>query len=212
VRERHADADADVVLVLDSRVDLGADTAGWPRSDTASRFRPGGSLDAAVRAATSLAATFLRQGDRVGLVDLGRPQLSVPIAGGRRQLLRLRGQLVTCVRLAGSVPRPVLRPERLPPGAVVIVLSPFADDAVLAPTVQAVRRGCRVLAMDVLPRPLLPPHDQRWGAAAVRILLAERDIRLAALRAHGVPVVPVANASDVLSALRAVSRPRRAGR
>ncbi len=88
VREHHAEADADVVLALDTRLDLGRAVADWSTGHPGGTSRPGGSLDTAVRAAASLAAGYLHQGDRVALADLGRPQLGVrpgacgPASGG----------------------------------------------------------------------------------------------------------------------------------
>ncbi|MFC7612951.1 DUF58 domain-containing protein [Actinokineospora soli] len=80
VRERHAEADADLLLAIDSRVDVGSDVGEWSTPAEGVAVRPGGSLDTAVRTAVALAAGYLRQGDRVGLIDLGRPQLGVPRA------------------------------------------------------------------------------------------------------------------------------------
>ncbi|MBB5807598.1 uncharacterized protein (DUF58 family) [Saccharothrix ecbatanensis] len=209
VREHHAEADADVVLALDTRQDVGAELGEWAtpaRATTvhplgrslgewslASRgttVRPGGSLDLAVRAAASLGAGYLRQGDRVGLVDLGRPQLGARPGVGRRQLLRLRNQLVVCARSAGWAQRPVLRPEQVPHGALVVVLSPFLDAEVVELAVHAARRGNLVLAVDVLPQPLRPDPEARWGVSALKVIRLEHDVRLEAMRQHGVAVVP----------------------
>jgi uncharacterized protein (DUF58 family) len=195
VRERHADADADVVLALDTRVDVGASIADWVLSEgrATGSGQPGAhisSLDTAIRAAASLGASYLRQGDRVGLADLGRPQLYLPPGGGSRQLLRLRHRLVLCARAAGWSPRPVLERRLVPTGAVVAVLSPFLDDAVAALAVVAARRGNLVIAVDVLPTPLVPDLEGIWGDAVLALIRAERRARLDALASHGVPVVP----------------------
>jgi uncharacterized protein (DUF58 family) len=209
VREHHAEADADVVLALDTRLDVGAALGEWatPASARAglvsglslgewsltsrgTTVRPGGSLDLAVRAAASLAAGYLRQGDRVGLVDLGRPQLGARAGAGRRQLLRLRNQLVVCARSAGWAQRPVLRPEQVPHGALVVVLSPFLDAEVVELAVHAARRGNLVLAVDVLPSPLRADPETPWGESALKVIRLEHDVRLEAMRQHGVAVLP----------------------
>ncbi|HEX3789534.1 MAG TPA: DUF58 domain-containing protein [Pseudonocardiaceae bacterium] len=210
IRERHAEADASVLLAVDTRIDVGHDLGEWSEAAQGASVRVGGSLDTAVTAAVSLAATYLRAGDRVGLVDLGRPQLSVPVGTGRRQLLRLRQQLVICARSAGWSSRPVLRPEQVPPGALVVVLSPFLDDAVLRTTVHAARRGSLVLAVDVLPSPLRVEVDRRdnpWGESVRQIIVAEHDLRLAALRARGVAVLGWGDGTGLAGVLRR-SRPR----
>ncbi|ONI86199.1 hypothetical protein ALI22I_26220 [Saccharothrix sp. ALI-22-I] len=208
VREHHAEADADVVLALDTRQDVGAElgewsaparvtTAGplgrslgeWSLASRGTTARPGGSLDLAVRAAASLAAGYLRQGDRVSLVDLGRPRLGARPGVGRRQLLRLRNQLVVCARSAGWAQRPVLRPEQVPHGALVVVLSPFLDAEVVELAVHAARRGNLVLAVDVLPEPLRADPETPWGVSALKVIRMEHDVRLQAMRQHGVAVL-----------------------
>ncbi|NUS64218.1 MAG: DUF58 domain-containing protein, partial [Saccharothrix sp.] len=141
-------------------------------------------------AAASLAAGYLRQGDRVGLVDLGRPQLGARAGAGRRQLLRLRNQLVVCARSAGWAQRPVLRPEQVPHGALVVVLSPFLDAEVVELAVHAARRGNLVLAVDVLPSPLRADPETPWGESALKVIRLEHDVRLEAMRQHGVAVLP----------------------
>jgi uncharacterized protein (DUF58 family) len=207
VRERHAEADADLMLALDTRVDVGADITEWS-TEGRGAVREGGSLDTGVRAATALAASYLRQGDRVGLVDLGSPRLGVPPGGGRRQLERIRHQLVTCGRNAGWTPRPVLRAEQLPHGAVVLVLSTFLDDAVADLAAHAARRGNLVIGVDLLPQPLRPQRDTPWGEAVLRMLLAERQVRLDALRGQGIATVPWGDGGLLGQMLRRVRRRR----
>ncbi|MEU5691624.1 DUF58 domain-containing protein [Actinosynnema sp. NPDC020468] len=215
VREHHAEADADVVLALDTRVDVGPEVADWSTSESASGVRPGGSLDQAVRTAVSLAANYLRQGDRVSLVDLGRPQLGVRPGVGRRHLLRLRNQLVVCARSAGWSPRPVLTHHQLPHGALLIVLSPFLDQHTADLTVHAARSGHPVLALDLLPSPLVPDPGTPWSRPALRILELEHDTRLTALRRQGIPVVaaspPLGHRELAVQARRVVRSGRRTG-
>lgn len=207
VREHHAEADADVVLALDTRLDVTAEVADWTVAGRSATARPGGSLDLAVRAAASLAAGYLRQGDRVALADLGRPQLGVRAGVGRRQLLRLRTRLVRCARSAGWAQRPVLH---VPHGALVVVLSPFLDAPVVELTVHAARRGNAVLAVDVLPGALVPDPETPWGASAARVVELEHEVRLAAMRQHGVVVVPWGErGAAVAGALRLAARPGR---
>jgi uncharacterized protein (DUF58 family) len=209
VRERYAEADADVVLAVDTRVDVGTDLADWSHATPGSRVRRGGSLDTTAIAATALAASYLRQGDRVGLVDLGRPQFGLPAGAGRRHLLRLRHQLLACVRAAGWASRPVLRAEQVPPGALVVVLSPFLDDAVVHQTLQATRRGGLVVAVDVLPTSLRPDQETRWGDVVAKVIGMEHELRLAALRGGGVPVVSWVDGSEVVAVLRRAAAPGR---
>ncbi|ALG14577.1 hypothetical protein AOZ06_06055 [Kibdelosporangium phytohabitans] len=207
VRERHADADASLVLAIDTRVDVASELADWSAPVAGSGVRPGGSLDTAVLAACSLAAGYLRQGDRVGLVDLGRPQLSLAPGSGQRQLLKLRHQLVVCARSAGWAPKPVLRPRQAPAGSLVMVLSPFIDDAMVELTATVARRGTRVLAMDLLPDPLVAAARDPWGDAVLKVLRAEHAVRLETLREHGIPVLRWGD--EASAALRLLARGRR---
>jgi uncharacterized protein (DUF58 family) len=208
VRERHAEADADVILAVDTRVDVAGDLADWALA-APGFVRPGGTLDTAVTAATALAASYLRQGDRVGFVDLGRPQFSLRPGAGRRHLMRVRHRLLICAQNAGWAPRPVLRAEQVPPGAVVVVLSPFLDDAVVRQTLLAARRGSVVLAVDVLPKELVPDPDNRWGEVVRQVIVGEHEVRLAALRGRGVPVVTWATGVEVVGMLRRAAAPGR---
>jgi uncharacterized protein (DUF58 family) len=209
VRERHAEADADVVLAVDTRIDVPAEVGQWSVGEAGSFVRPGGTLDTAAVAATALAASYLHQGDRVSLVDLGRPQFGLKSGTGARHLLALRHRLLACMRVAGWAPRPVLRAEQVPPGALVVVLSPFLDDAVVEQTLLAARRGNLVLAVDVLPGPLVPDADDRWGAVVAKVVAAEHRHRLAALRARGVPVVSWVDGGEVVAVLRRAAAPGR---
>ncbi|HEX9335364.1 MAG TPA: DUF58 domain-containing protein, partial [Pseudonocardiaceae bacterium] len=128
--------------------------------------------------------------------------------------MRLRHRLLICAQNAGWAPRPVLRAEQVPPGAVVVVLSPFLDDAVVRQTVLAARRGSVVLAVDVLPGTLVPDPENRWGAVVRQVIAGEHEVRLAALRGRGVPVVSWVDGAEVVGTLRRAAAPgrRMAGR
>ncbi|WP_233275857.1 DUF58 domain-containing protein [Isoptericola variabilis] len=81
VRRTYATAEATVVLVLDSRDDVGPDLAAW-RGSGPQRVDEPTSLDLARHAAASVAAALVEGGDRVGLEDLGRRRRPAP--PGRR--------------------------------------------------------------------------------------------------------------------------------
>lgn len=191
VRRTAVDADADVTLCLDTRLDVTSDARLWalPSGGGArGTAEPGSSLDTSVRAAASLAATYLRHGDRVAVLDLARPRSSVRAGSGRRQLTKIRLHL-SRASVSHEATRIAVRATTMPTGAVVVVVSPFLDDDVAALAVAVRRRGAEVLALDVLPWPvrsrgLRPPAED-----ALRLLLLERSERLAALRAQGVAVL-----------------------
>ncbi|WP_436493719.1 DUF58 domain-containing protein [Actinokineospora sp. HUAS TT18] len=205
VRERHAEADAELLLAIDSRMDVVPSIAAWSDSEGDTAVRPGGTLDTSVRAVAALAAGFLRQGDRVGLIDLGRPQLGIAPGAGHRHLLRIRHQLVACSRSAGWAPKPILR--QTPSGAVILVLSPFLDDAITDCVLHAARRGERVMAVDMLP-PLIPDPASPWGEVVRQILTGEHRTRLTALRTQGVPVIPWSDGTPIAATLRKLRRRR----
>ena len=194
VRRTAVDADADLVLCVDTRLDLGEEVGGWSRPDEhpappgSGAARPGGSLDVAVRAAAGLAAGQLRAGDRVAMVDLGRLGGGLRAGTGRRHLQRLRLTLARCrVQPQGRWLR--LRTADVRPGATVVVLSPFADNAVAAFAAALHRRGDRVVAVDTLPAGLIRDADVPGADLALDLVLAERGHRLHALAADGVPVL-----------------------
>ncbi len=208
VRERHAEADADLLLALDTRLDVAAAVAEWNARPAGSDVRQGGSLDTGVRAAGSLAAAFLRHGDRVGLVDLGHPRAGVPVGSGRRQLDRIRHQLVHAARGVAGSGDPVLNQAQVPPGATVVVLSPFLDDQLVELVLRVARRGRLVVAVDLLPAGLEPDTSTPWGPAVLSVLRAEHRVRLRALEEHGVLVVPWDGGGQVAALLRLARRRR----
>lgn len=209
VRERYAEADADLVLALDTRLDVDSEVREWNERPRGADVRPGGSLDTGVRAASTLAATFLRHGDRVGLVDLGHPRGGVPVGSGRRHLQRIRHQLVhTAQRVAGSGD-PVLNTAQIPPGATVLVLSPFLDDQLVDLMIRAARRDRLMMAVDLLPETLHPDRSTPWGPAVVSILRAEHNVRLRAIAEHGIPILRWETGVPIAALLQTARRRRR---
>lgn len=214
VRATAVDADADVVLCLDTRMDLQPDAATWglpSASGPGTAACRGSSLDLAVRSAVSLAAAYLRHGDRVALIDLARPRTSVRAGSGRRQLLRIRMQ-ASRVEVAHDASRLLLRPSAVPVGAVVVVLSPFLDDAIAELTSALRRRGADVLAVDVLPRQLRAEGSRPHAREALRLQMAERADLLAGLEQRGVAVLawdPASFGPRLHRIARARSRGRR---
>ena len=186
VRRTQATADATIMLVIDSRDEVGPDVMTWAGGHPVLRSDPT-SLDIARQAAASLARAYLDQGDRVGLADLGRRQRPVAPSGGRRHLDRL------VRRLALSAPdlslRPRLRAPLLPSGALVVVLSTFLDDDAIDLALTWRHTGHRVIAVDVLP-PVRRAHLTTRMLLAHRMVSMQRDDRLTMLRRGGVEVVP----------------------
>ncbi|HEU5485938.1 MAG TPA: DUF58 domain-containing protein, partial [Microlunatus sp.] len=182
VRRTFATADSTVMLVIDSRDQVGPRVSTW--GDAASlRESESTSLDVARHAAASLARQYLAGGDRVGLEDLGKLRRPVSPAGGRRQL-QLLVQALALSEPEGE-PTPRERIPRLPSGALIVVFSTFLDDdaAVMAQTWR--RAGHRVLAVDILPNLLVSGITERLYVA-YRIVAMERSDRIARLAGAGV--------------------------
>lgn len=184
VRRTQAPAEATVMLVIDSRDEVGPDVATWSggrpilRSDATS-------LDIAREAAASLARAYLDAGDRVGLADLGRRQRPVRPAGGRRHLDRVVRRLALSV--PELTPRPRVRPPMLPSGALVVVLSTFLDDEAHTLALSWRHSGHRVVAVDVLP-PLGTAQLTGRMLMAYRMVEMQRTDRLTTLRRGGVEI------------------------
>ncbi len=208
VRRTAATSDAAVALVLDTRDDVGELFADW---STGVGISSGiSSLDLAREAATSIAVAYMTAGDRVGVYDLGSSR-HIPAAGGRRHTDRVLRAI------EGVQPVSARYSQRQVPiigsGALVFLLSTFLDDGVLQHGVGWRGSGHRVIAVDVLPgaRTAGSSRLQRLGH---RIVLAERDERLAEMAARGIELIrwhddlPVARAAR----WRTLGRPRRGSR
>ena len=182
VRRTFATADATVMLVIDSRDQIGPRVATW---GDAARLREdeSTSLDIARHAAISLARQYVSAGDRVGLEDLGKLRRPAPPAGGRRQLQLLTQQLALAEPEGEPTPRK--RIPRLPSGALILVFSTFLDDDAAAMARTWRRAGHRVLAIDTLPRLLISGIPERLYIA-YRIVAMERTDRIRQLASVGV--------------------------
>lgn len=185
VRREHTLAEAVVVLVVDSRDDVGPDPRTW-RGPFPPDPADATSLDRAREAAATLARAFLDQGDRVGLDDLGVRRRPLPPGGGRRQLQRVRHALAR-THPAGDPPVRVRAP-RLPSGALAVVFSTFLDDEAAGVATQWRAAGHRVVAVDVLPA-LRSADLSARERLAVRLVTLTREDRVAELADQGVEVV-----------------------
>lgn len=207
VRREHALAEAVVVLVVDSRDDVGPDPRAWsgpnaPRSDQAT------SLDIARTAAATLARGYLRAGDRVGLDDLGARRRPLPPGAGARQLDRIRHGLALSAPVGDPSRR--VRAPRVPAGALIVLFSTFLDDEAVQVPAAWRAAGHRVLAVDVLPRLHLGELN-RTQELAVRFVRIAREDRLAELADRGVGVVRWVDDPELALRLLARADRRRAG-
>lgn len=185
VRRTQALAEAVVMLVLDSRDDVGVDVRTWAGGVSVPVTEPT-SLDIARYAAATMARSYLMQGDRVGLADLATRRRPIAPGAGRRQLTRITHALALS-RPDGEPDRRV-RPPQIPSGAAVIMISTFLDADAAQAALAWVSLGHRVIAVDVLQPPHvadLPPAEK----TAASLVFAERRLALHRLRANGVSVL-----------------------
>jgi uncharacterized protein (DUF58 family) len=210
VRRTAATADATIVVVLDSRDDIGEQVAEWSRNVAAEKGLS--SLDVAREAAGSIAAGYLKTGDRIGFYDLASQNRTILPGAGTRHLQRV----LRAIELTQPSDAPTLRhrPPVVPSGSLVYVLSTFLDDE--SARMAALWRGSghRVIAVDVLPesRFARATRDER---IAHRIVMMERHDRIRSLEAQGVELLrwQEDNTSAPREArLRSLSRPQRGGR
>ncbi|WP_448062598.1 DUF58 domain-containing protein [Cellulomonas hominis] len=185
VRRTYTLADAVVMLVVDSRDEIGPDPTTWNGYQPVRPDDPT-SLDLARQAAASVAQRYLAIGDRVGVDDLGAHRRPVPPAAGRRQLARITHSLALTRPEGDPVSR--LRPPQLPSGALVVLFSTFLDGEAADVARQWRHLGHRVVAVDVLP----VLHEARLDGPArlaLRLVRLRRVDRLADLQDAGVEVV-----------------------
>ncbi|MEA5118993.1 MAG: DUF58 domain-containing protein [Propionicimonas sp.] len=203
VRRSFADAEAVVMLVVDSRDDVGPEVRSW-RGFSEQRVDEPTSLDLARHAAASVARALVETGDRVGLVDLGLDARPLPPASGRRHLRRVLHGLALA-RPVGQ-PHPTVRPPQLPADALVYLFSTVLDQAAVQLTRTWRSLGHPVILIDTLPdvRPVTEPHL----ALAWRVVRMERQVRLDELAREGVPIVRWAGParSDAAAKLDALAR------
>lgn len=182
VRRTDATSDATLILVIDSRDDVGERVEDWSGGPGESGLT---SMDLAREAAAALATAAIATGDRVGLHDAAAPDRVVAAGGGKRHLDRLLRRIELSAPSGTRLDR--RRAPIVPPGAIVYLFSTFLDDDTTSIALLWRAAGHRVIAVDVLPKARLDggAHGAR---IAYRIVRAERRRRIADVRAHGVEI------------------------
>ena len=143
MNETHPERNTDVVIFLDTFAEA--------------RDGASGTLDLAVEAAGSLAAHYLREKDRVGLVAFGGVLNWLTVSSGIVQLYRVLDSLLDAEIFLSYAWKDIdILPVRtLPPHALVLALTPLLDERSRA-------RAARPA------RPRLRPRGDRDLAGAVR--------------------------------------------
>ncbi len=179
VTEFHEERNADVVILLDTTADIGRP--------------PDSSLDYCVKAAAALATGYLHHRDRVGLITYGGNIQWIRPRTGRRQIeTLLEALLPTSMAANYSFQRLDLLPPRvLPPGALVIALSPLIDPRFTKVVANLAGRGFDVLLLALSPLELMKPFMKQspLDALAARLWTLNRRATLDALQDVGLPAV-----------------------
>jgi uncharacterized protein (DUF58 family) len=177
VTDRHPEHASDVVLLLDTFAEA--------------RDSDSGTLDAAVRAAASLARAHLARRDRVALVDFGGTLHWLEPAFGTRQLYRIVDALLAsdiafsyAWRAVESIPR-----KLLPPRALVLAVTPLLDERSIRLITDLRRRGRDLTVVEVSPQRHSAPGPTLSDHVAYRLWTLQRDALRARLQAMGIAVV-----------------------
>jgi uncharacterized protein (DUF58 family) len=163
VNQRHPERATDVVLFLDSFLDL--------------RGPAGSTLDQAVGAAASLAAAYLRQRDRVGLVSFGGFVQWLQPGSGQAALYRLLDTLMETQVYATAAWKGIrhLPPRTLPAKALIVALTPLVDERGVAALFDLLARGYDLAVVDISPLAHAGPAGGEWGELARRLWALERE-------------------------------------
>lgn len=194
---RHPERAGELVLLLDTFAEA--------------RDPNGGTLDAAVRAAATLTRAHLARRDRVALVDFGGTLQWLEPGSGVIALYRIIDALVASEvafsyawREARTIPRRVL-----PPGALVIAISPLLDERSLRLIAELRSQGRDLIVLEVSPVAHTAPAVSAADAVAFRLWKLHREAVRARLRALGVAVAVWDDRETLASALEEVSSFRR---
>ena len=163
VNQRHPERATDVVLFLDSFLDV--------------RGPAGSTLDRAVGAAASLAAAYLRQRDRVGLVSFGGFVQWLQPGGGQTALYRLLDTLMETQVFATAAWKGIrhLPPRTLPAKALIVALTPLVDERGVAALFDLLARGYDLAVVDISPLARSGAAGGEWGGLAERLWALERE-------------------------------------
>ena len=179
VTQYHQERNADVILMLDTLVEVGAP--------------PETTLDASIQAAASLAGAYLARKDRVGLIEYGGPFRWVRPGSGRAQYERLLEALLRADVVFSYVRANVaLVPRRvLPAQALVIAISPLLDAHFEKAVVDLAARGFDLVILSPSPIPLVQRSTRSSPSVdlACRLWALERRARAAALHRLGLTIL-----------------------
>ncbi|MGN6790864.1 MAG: DUF58 domain-containing protein [Streptosporangiaceae bacterium] len=169
------------VILMDVSTDVG--TVGTSTSDLA------------VRATAGIAAAYLAARDRVGLISFGRQLRWITPSPGRRQADRI----MTMITVDYGDGEPLAAVTRLPsaalpPGALIVVVSPLLSLRLVEALRELRERGFATIVLDVLcTQPeirtgWIGSRDRAMAGLARRLWRMEQDAIRFSLRELGIPV------------------------
>jgi uncharacterized protein (DUF58 family) len=199
VTQHHRERNADVVLLIDSLSDVGADGLTV--------------VDVAARGAAALATAYVARKDRVGLIEYGGQLRWVKPGSGRAQLQRLLDTLLDTSVVFTYVHRGLdLLPARiLPPQALVLALTPLLDSRFVRAATDLAARGFDLVVIAVSPVSVARAAAKATSPAAdvaARLWGLERRAQVDDLRRRGLPVVEWDGDEPLDGVLAALRRPR----
>jgi uncharacterized protein (DUF58 family) len=176
VNEEHPERNTDVILFVDSFAEA--------------RLEGAGTLDLAVRATTTLADAYVRRRDRVGLIAFGGILRWLVPSLGLVQLYKIVDALLdTQIVLSYYWKEIDVIPRRtLPPGALVIALSPLLDGRSVGALLDLRARGHDLAVVDVSPVPFTARPERGLDAVAFDLWALRRDALRHRLQRAGVAV------------------------
>ena len=200
VNEAHPELNSDVVLFLDTFAEA--------------RRGARGTLDTAVRAAGSLAAHYLREKDRVGLVSFGGVLNWLTVSSGLTQLYRVLDSLLDAEIFLSYAWKDIdIIPARtLPPRALVLALSPLLDERAVTALADLRGRGFDLVIVEVSPEPYVEAPRGEVEELARRLWRLRREALRARYVARGAPVVEWRDGVPLQAAIEEVRQFRRHAR
>jgi uncharacterized protein (DUF58 family) len=164
VSDRLPERSSEVVLFLDSLTEAASDQES--------------TLSHAVRAVASLVGEYLRQRDRVGLLNFGGELEWVLPSTGARQSYRIVDAVLSSESARLYRWRdPRLIPRRvLPPKSLIVALTPLLDWRVNRALLNLRARGFELALIEIDPLPYAKHVRAAYGDEAWRVWLLEREL------------------------------------
>jgi len=194
----HPERGSDLVIVLDTYADV--------------RGTGASSLDLAVRAAISVAAESVAIRDRVGFLAVGGNVEWLLPGNGGRQLYRIVDSLMTTQIIysyswpnTNSIPKHVI-----PPGALVIGLTAFADRRISHVLRDLRTRGHDVVVVELPAHALLAPPSSEREALARKLWSMQCEVDRNRYRRSGIPITVWDQSRPLDAAIRELQSFRRA--